>query len=38
MIPKEEDVYPMIPGGQSVRQMMLSPGQQLSGEELKYAK
>jgi len=38
MIPKEEDVYPMIPGGQTVKQMMLSPGQQLSGEEMKYGK
>ncbi len=38
MIPKEEDVYPMIPGGRTIKDMMLSPGQSLSGEELKYAK
>jgi acetolactate synthase-1/2/3 large subunit len=38
MIPKEEDVYPMIPGGKTIRDMMLSPGQKLSGEELKYAR
>ncbi len=27
MIPKEEDVYPMIPGGKTIKEMILSPGQ-----------
>ena len=26
MIPKEEDVLPMIPGGQTVKEMILEPG------------
>jgi len=30
MIPKEENVYPMIPGGRTIKDMMLSPGQKLS--------
>jgi acetolactate synthase-1/2/3 large subunit len=38
MIPKEEDVYPMIPGGKTVRDIMLSPGQKLSGDEIKYSR
>ena len=27
MIPKEEDVLPMIPGGKTIKEMILSPGQ-----------
>jgi acetolactate synthase-1/2/3 large subunit len=27
MIPKEEDVLPMIPGGKTVKEMILAPGQ-----------
>jgi acetolactate synthase-1/2/3 large subunit len=27
MIPKEEDVLPMIPGGRTIKEMILSPGQ-----------
>ncbi len=38
MIPKEEDVYPMIPGGKTVRDIMLSPGQHLQSEESKYSR
>jgi acetolactate synthase-1/2/3 large subunit len=27
MIPKEEDVLPMIPGGKTIKEMILAPGQ-----------